>query len=55
MPPPRTDDTTPVSDDEKVGSYDYLDRLQMLTELRDAGTLTEGEFATEKARILAER
>jgi hypothetical protein len=32
---------------------DMLDQLRQLAELRDAGVLTEAEFATQKARILA--
>jgi hypothetical protein len=31
---------------------DPLDQLKKLTELRDAGTLTEQEFEAEKARIM---
>jgi hypothetical protein len=30
-----------------------LDQLQKLGELRDAGVLTEAEFAAQKAKILA--
>jgi uncharacterized membrane protein YedE/YeeE len=33
---------------------DRLDRLQKLTELREAGSLSPEEFEAEKARILAE-
>ena len=32
---------------------DMLDQLQKLGELRDAGVLTEAEFAAQKAKILA--
>jgi hypothetical protein len=32
---------------------DMLDQLQKLGELKSAGVLTEEEFATQKARILA--
>ena len=41
-PPPPADDTP-----------DMLDQLQKLGELRDAGVLTEAEFAAQKAKILA--
>jgi len=41
-PPPPADD-----------GPDMLDQLQKLGELRDAGVLTEGEFAAQKAKILA--
>jgi hypothetical protein len=34
---------------------DPLDQLQKLTELREAGTLTDQEFEAEKARILGQR
>lgn len=33
---------------------DMLDQLQKLGELRAAGVLTEAEFATQKAKILAQ-
>jgi len=32
---------------------DMVEQLKKLGELRDAGILTEEEFATQKARILA--
>ena len=41
-PPPPADD-----------GPDMLDQLQKLGELRDAGVLTEAEFAAQKAKILA--
>ena len=41
-PPPPADDAP-----------DMLDQLQKLGELRDAGVLTEAEFAAQKAKILA--
>jgi len=41
-PPPPADD-----------GPDMLDHLQKLGELRDAGVLTEAEFAAQKAKILA--
>jgi putative oligomerization/nucleic acid binding protein len=34
---------------------DPLDQLKTLTELREAGTLTDQEFETEKARIMGQR
>ena len=34
---------------------DPLDQLKTLTELREAGTLTDQEFEAEKARILSQR
>jgi hypothetical protein len=36
-------------------SLDRLHRLKELAELRDRGTLTDAEFAAEKAKILGER
>jgi hypothetical protein len=42
-PPPAPADDGP----------DMLDQLQKLGELRDAGVLTEAEFAAQKAKILA--
>jgi hypothetical protein len=33
---------------------DPLDRLKKLTELRDAGALTQTEFEVQKAKILAD-
>jgi Short C-terminal domain len=44
-----------ASSPETVRPGDYLDRLQKLTTLRDAGALTPEEFAAEKAHILADR
>jgi len=41
-PPPPADD-----------GPDMLDQLQKLGALRDAGVLTEAEFAAQKAKILA--
>ena len=41
-PPPPADD-----------GPDMLDQLPKLGELRDAGVLTEAEFAAQKAKILA--
>jgi Short C-terminal domain len=41
--------------DRRVPPTDRLHRLEKLTELRDAGTLTDQEFEAEKARIMEER
>jgi uncharacterized membrane protein len=37
------------------GGSDRVDRLAKLAELRQAGALTEEEFAAEKARVLSEQ
>jgi hypothetical protein len=37
---------------EEPGASDPLDDLSRLASLRDAGVLTEAEFAAEKARVL---
>jgi hypothetical protein len=39
---------------EASGTTDMLDQLKKLGELKDSGVLTEEEFATQKARILAQ-
>ena len=46
--PPPTPPPAPADD-----GPDMLDQLQKLGELRDAGVLTEAEFAAQKAKILA--
>jgi hypothetical protein len=38
---------------EPAGGADMLDQLEKLGQLRDAGVLTDEEFAAQKARILA--
>ena len=48
-PPPAYAPPPPPADD----GPDMLDQLQKLGELRDAGVLTEAEFAAQKAKILA--
>jgi hypothetical protein len=48
-PPPPPPPPPPPADD----GPDMLDQLQKLGELRDAGVLTEAEFAAQKAKILA--
>lgn len=48
-PPPAYAPPPPPADD----APDMLDQLQKLGELRDAGVLTEAEFAAQKAKILA--
>ncbi len=47
-PPPPPPPPPPADD-----APDMLDQLQKLGELRDAGVLTEAEFAAQKAKILA--
>ena len=47
-PPPPPPPPPPADD-----GPDMLDQLQKLGELRDAGVLTEAEFAAQKAKILA--
>ena len=48
-PPPSYAPPPPPAED----APDMLDQLQKLGELRDAGVLTEAEFAAQKAKILA--
>ena len=39
---------------QSSGGGDMLDQLKKLGELKEAGVLTDEEFATQKARILAQ-
>ena len=48
-PPPPVYAAPAEADDEP----DMLDQLKKLGDLRDAGVLTEAEFAAQKAKILA--
>jgi hypothetical protein len=41
--------------DRRAPPTDRLEQLKKLTELREAGTLTDQEFEAEKARIMEER
>jgi len=50
---PQYAQPTPPPPSPATDTDDMLDQLQQLGELRDAGVLTEAEFATQKARILA--
>ena len=45
--------TWPASLTEPATTSDFTDVLRKLADLRDAGVLTENEFATKKAEILA--
>ncbi len=44
---------TPAAQPQTIGGDDRLETLKRLGELRASGVLTEAEFETEKARILA--
>lgn len=43
----------PVSDAERVASASIVEQLERLAALRDQGVLTDEEFNTQKARLLA--
>ena len=45
-PPPAPADSAPLSSEELIA------QLQQLGQLRQAGVLTEAEFATQKAKLL---
>jgi Short C-terminal domain len=44
--------TAPVGQPQPVGSTDLPAQLQRLSQMRDAGILTESEFAAAKAKLL---
>ncbi len=48
-PPPAPAPAAPVAAD---GMDSKIDQLKQLAELKDAGILTDAEFATQKAKIL---
>ena len=52
-PPPPANAPPPPPPPPADDGPDMLDQLQKLGELRDAGVLTEAEFAAQKAKILA--
>jgi Short C-terminal domain len=52
-PPPPAPPAPAPSAPAPSGQADMLAQLKQLGELKDAGVLTEEEFATQKARILA--
>lgn len=52
-PPPQYAPPPPPPPPPAGGGPDRLDELKKLGELKAAGVLTEEEFASEKARILA--
>lgn len=52
-PPPHAPVPAVAATDHHAG-HSVLDRLTQLGHLRDTGVLTEAEFQTQKARILAE-
>ncbi|MDF3312518.1 SHOCT domain-containing protein [Rhodococcus sp. T2V] len=52
-PPPPPPPPPPAQPAPQAGGTDRIAALKQLGELRDQGVLTEEEFNTEKARILA--
>lgn len=50
-PPPQQQYQPPPAPAEPAGD-DMITQLKKLGELRDAGVLTEAEFAAQKARVL---
>jgi len=53
-PPPQQQQYAPPPPEPAgpASQQDMLDQLKQLGELRDAGVLTEAEFATQKAKLL---
>jgi hypothetical protein len=55
LPPVREPSPSPTeSAGESPSERDPIELIRRLAELRDAGLVTEGEFTTQKARLLAE-
>ena len=50
---PQAQDSQPAPAPAAVSQPDMIEQLKQLAELRDQGILTDEEFATHKARILA--
>jgi len=50
---PQAQDSQPAPAPAAVSQPDMIEQLKQLAELRDQGILTDEEFATQKARILA--
>ena len=51
--PPQAAPAPPAPAPPAAAAPDMLDQLKKLGELKESGVLTEQEFATQKARILA--
>ncbi len=51
-PPPQYAPAPPPAAPAESGGSDMLAQLEKLGQLRDAGVLTEEEFAQQKARVL---
>jgi hypothetical protein len=52
-PPPAQPVATPPPAASGAATYDRIEALQKLGELKAQGVLSEAEFAAEKAKILA--